>query len=125
MASPSTSTSLSNLLQPNAGGHVPLKGMYYENGTVIEQRNEETILKRRDGFTGLAPIFFLQPTSKATLSPTPADTTLKLSTALLQGVNPSRREREFVKALRGGLYDEWLEAIRGQAKRVLEKTEPL
>jgi hypothetical protein len=44
---------------------------------------------------------------------------------LLRGVNPSRREREFVKALRGGLYDEWLGAIRGQAKRVLEKTEPL
>ncbi|EMT72371.1 Vegetative incompatibility protein HET-E-1 [Fusarium odoratissimum] len=30
----------------------------------------------------LAPIFFLQPTSKATLSPTPADTTLESSTAL-------------------------------------------
>ncbi|KAJ0149879.1 Uncharacterized protein HZ326_7555 [Fusarium oxysporum f. sp. albedinis] len=28
------------------------------------------------------------------------------------------------KLNRGGLYDEWLEAIRGQAKRVLEKTEP-
>ncbi|SCO76924.1 uncharacterized protein FRV6_01136 [Fusarium oxysporum] len=49
----------------------------------------------------------------------------RLKGKLVRGVNPSRRERKFVKALRGGLYDDWLEAIRGQAKRVLEKTEPL
>ncbi|KAL9566945.1 hypothetical protein ACKAV7_008714 [Fusarium commune] len=50
----------------------------------------------------------------------------KLEGKLLAGVNPSRRERKFVKALRlGGLYDEWLEAIQWQAKKVLEKTEPL
>ncbi|EXA32421.1 hypothetical protein FOVG_16342 [Fusarium oxysporum f. sp. pisi HDV247] len=49
----------------------------------------------------------------------------RLKGKLVRGVNPSRRERKFVKALRGSLYDEWLEAIRGQAKRVLEKTEPL
>ncbi|QKD47989.1 uncharacterized protein FOBCDRAFT_212876 [Fusarium oxysporum Fo47] len=48
----------------------------------------------------------------------------KLEGKLLRGVNPSRREREFVKALRGGLHDEWLKAIRWQAKKVLEKTEP-
>ncbi|TVY75247.1 hypothetical protein Focb16_v005374 [Fusarium oxysporum f. sp. cubense] len=47
----------------------------------------------------------------------------KLEGKLLRGTNPSRREREFVKALRGGLHDEWLEAIREQAKRVLELTE--
>ncbi|KAK8140672.1 hypothetical protein G3M48_002788 [Beauveria asiatica] len=50
----------------------------------------------------------------------------KLEGKLLAGVNPSQRERKFVKALRlGGLYDEWLEASRWQAKEVLEKTEPL
>ncbi|EXL41485.1 hypothetical protein FOCG_16289 [Fusarium oxysporum f. sp. radicis-lycopersici 26381] len=48
----------------------------------------------------------------------------KLEGKLLRGVNPIRRKREFVKALRGGLHDEWLEAIRWQAKKVLEKTEP-
>ncbi|SCO78522.1 uncharacterized protein FRV6_02735 [Fusarium oxysporum] len=49
----------------------------------------------------------------------------RLKGKLVRGANPSRRERKFIKALRlGGLYDEWLEAIRGQAKRVLEKTEP-
>ncbi|SCO91260.1 uncharacterized protein FRV6_15388 [Fusarium oxysporum] len=48
----------------------------------------------------------------------------RLKGKLVRGANLSRRERKFVKALRGGLYDEWLEAIRGQAKRVLEKTEP-
>jgi hypothetical protein len=48
----------------------------------------------------------------------------KLKGKLLRGTNPSRREREFVKALRlGGLHNEWLEAIREQAKRVLELTE--
>ncbi|KAH7201208.1 hypothetical protein DER44DRAFT_783636 [Fusarium oxysporum] len=47
----------------------------------------------------------------------------KLEGKLLRGTNLSRREREFVKALRlGGLHDEWLEAIREQAKRVLELT---
>ncbi|KAI8400445.1 hypothetical protein FOFC_19287 [Fusarium oxysporum] len=50
----------------------------------------------------------------------------RLKGKLVREVNLSRRERKFVKALRlGGLYDEWLEVIRGQAKRVLEKTEPL
>ncbi|SCO84398.1 uncharacterized protein FRV6_08525 [Fusarium oxysporum] len=48
----------------------------------------------------------------------------KLEGKLLRGVNLIRREREFVKALRGGLDDKWLEAIRWQAKKVLEKTEP-
>ncbi|WJG37063.1 uncharacterized protein FOBCDRAFT_233072 [Fusarium oxysporum Fo47] len=48
----------------------------------------------------------------------------KLEGKLLRGVNPSRREREFIKALRGGLHDKWLKAIRWQAKKVLEKTEP-
>ncbi|WP_205558825.1 hypothetical protein, partial [Pectobacterium brasiliense] len=39
----------------------------------------------------------------------------RLKGKLVRGANPSRRERKFVKALRlGGLYDEWLEAIRGQ-----------
>jgi hypothetical protein len=49
----------------------------------------------------------------------------RLKGKLVRGANLSRRERKFIKALcLGGLYDEWLEAIRGQAKRVLEKTEP-
>ncbi|KAF5251526.1 hypothetical protein FOXYS1_14754 [Fusarium oxysporum] len=48
----------------------------------------------------------------------------ELKGKLLRGANPSRRERQFVKVIRGGLYDEWLEAIRWQAKKVLENTEP-
>ncbi|EXM17052.1 hypothetical protein FOTG_14686 [Fusarium oxysporum f. sp. vasinfectum 25433] len=49
----------------------------------------------------------------------------RLKEKLMRGANPSRRERKFIKALRlGSLYDKWLEAIRGQAKRVLKKTEP-
>ncbi|EXL65324.1 hypothetical protein FOPG_18442 [Fusarium oxysporum f. sp. conglutinans race 2 54008] len=48
----------------------------------------------------------------------------KLEGKLLRGVNLIRREREFVKALRGGLHNKWLEAIWWQAKKVLEKTEP-
>ncbi|ENH65698.1 hypothetical protein FOC1_h10017649, partial [Fusarium oxysporum f. sp. cubense race 1] len=49
----------------------------------------------------------------------------KLEGKLLRGVNLIRREREFIKALRlGGLHNKWLEAIRWQAKKVLEKTEP-
>ncbi|ENH66416.1 hypothetical protein FOC1_g10000031, partial [Fusarium oxysporum f. sp. cubense race 1] len=81
----------------------------------------------------LALIFFLQPTSKATLLPTPAaclnhplrKKLNRLKEKLIRGANPSRRERKFIKALRlGSLYDKWLEAIRGQAKRVLKKTQP-
>ncbi|TXC08194.1 hypothetical protein FocTR4_00004219, partial [Fusarium oxysporum f. sp. cubense] len=48
----------------------------------------------------------------------------KLEGKLLRGVNLSQREREFVKALCGGLYNEWLEAIWWQAKKVLEKIKP-
>ncbi|KAG5786557.1 hypothetical protein H9Q69_014360 [Fusarium xylarioides] len=49
----------------------------------------------------------------------------ELEGKLLRGTDLTINESDFIMAIRGGLYDEWLEAIRGQAKRVLEKTEPL
>ncbi|TXB97121.1 hypothetical protein FocTR4_00011589 [Fusarium oxysporum f. sp. cubense] len=44
----------------------------------------------------------------------------ELKGKLLRGMNLSQREREFIKALCGSLYNKWLKAIREQAKRVLK-----
>ncbi|SCO82575.1 uncharacterized protein FRV6_06788 [Fusarium oxysporum] len=74
----------------------------------------------------VSPLFNPHPPIKAAFLNSELEELNRLKGKLVRGANPSRRERKFVKALRlGGLNDEWLEAIRGQAKRVLEKTEPL
>ncbi|KAG5747615.1 hypothetical protein H9Q72_014494 [Fusarium xylarioides] len=41
---------------------------------------------------------------------------------LLRGIDPEVKEREFIMAICGGLYDEWLEAIRWQAERATRIT---
>ncbi|KAJ9418020.1 hypothetical protein QL093DRAFT_2376356 [Fusarium oxysporum] len=71
------------------------------------------------------PLYNSHPLIKAAFLNSELEELNRLKGKLVRGANLSRRERKFMKALRlGGLYDKWLEAIRGQAKRVLEKTEP-
>ncbi|KAG5787500.1 hypothetical protein H9Q69_013421 [Fusarium xylarioides] len=41
---------------------------------------------------------------------------------LLRGTDPEVKEREFIMAIRGGLYNEWLEAIGWQAERATRIT---
>ncbi|KAG5786476.1 hypothetical protein H9Q69_014401, partial [Fusarium xylarioides] len=45
-----------------------------------------------------------------------------LGEKLLRGTDPEVEEREFIMAIRGGLYDEWLEAIGWQAERAMRIT---
>ncbi|KAJ9414823.1 hypothetical protein QL093DRAFT_2449314 [Fusarium oxysporum] len=71
------------------------------------------------------PLYNSYPLIKAAFLNSKLEELNRLKGKLVRGANLSRREMKFIKALcLGGLYDEWLEAIQRQAKRVFKKTKP-